>query len=125
MERMCGQGGVYGGGVFLILGWQIEQQQKITKIKYNEGLRWPPFNILHATTNQKQAGMMEGGWDRLRNRARTLRERDGNDEPLAEGDDNDSDKYNKDGDIPNNSVPPAKSIARLHPVSQCASVPSC
>ncbi len=61
MESMRSRGGVYGGGVFLILGWQIEQQQKITKIKYDKGLRWPQFNILHATTNQKQAGMMEGG----------------------------------------------------------------
>ncbi len=38
---------------------------------------------------------MEGGWDRPRDRARTLRERDGNDKPLAEGDkdDNDDDEY--------------------------------
>ncbi len=31
-----------------------------------------------------------------------LRERDGNGKPLAEGDDNDKDEYDKDGDIPNN-----------------------
>jgi hypothetical protein len=68
----------------------------------DEGLRWPPFDILHATTNQKQAGVMEGGWDRPCGLARTLRERDGNDEPLAEGEDNNDDKYDKDGDIPNN-----------------------
>jgi hypothetical protein len=36
--------------------------KKITKIKYNKGLRWLPFDILHATTNQKQAGVTEGGW---------------------------------------------------------------
>jgi hypothetical protein len=78
--------------------------KKITKIKYNEGLRWPPFDILHATTNQKQAGVMEGGWDRLRDLARTLRERDGNDEPLAEGDDDDDDEYNEDGNIPNDDA---------------------
>ncbi len=43
--------------------------------------------------------MTEGGWDRPRSHARTLGERDGNDEPLAEGDDDDDDKYGKDGDI--------------------------
>ncbi len=32
----------------------------ITKIKYDEGLRWLPFDNLHATTNQKHAGVMEG-----------------------------------------------------------------
>ncbi len=76
--------------------------KKITKIKYDEGLRWPPFDILHTTTNQKHAGVMEGGWDRPRDRARTLGERHGNDEPLAEGDDDndDKDEYGKDGDIP-------------------------
>jgi hypothetical protein len=60
---------------------------------------------------------MEGGWDRPRNRARTLREHDGNDEPLAEGDNNnnDDDEYDKDGYIPDNSAPPAESIARLRP----------
>ncbi len=31
----------------------------------------------HATTNQKHAGVTEGGWDRPCNRARTLGERDG------------------------------------------------
>jgi hypothetical protein len=44
---------------------------------------------------------MEGGWDRPRNRARTLGERDGNDEPLAEGNKDDDNEYGKDGDIPN------------------------
>jgi hypothetical protein len=44
---------------------------------------------------------MEGGWDRPRDHARTLGECDGNDEPLAEGDDDDDDEYGKDGDIPN------------------------
>ncbi len=73
----------------------------ITKIIYNKGLRWPPFDNLHATTNQKHAGVTEGGWDRLCNRARTLGERDGNNKPLAEGDEDDDDKYGKDGNIPN------------------------
>ncbi len=44
---------------------------------------------------------MEGGWDRPRNHARLLGERDGNDEPLAEGDKDDNNKYSKDGNIPN------------------------
>ncbi len=70
---------------------------------------------------------MEGGWDRSRDRARMLRERDGNDKPLAEGNDDndDDDKYNKDGNITNDSAPPAESIARVRPESQHASVPSC
>jgi hypothetical protein len=38
----------------------------------------------------------EGGWDRLHNRARTFGERDGNDE----GDENDDNKYSKDGNMP-------------------------
>ncbi len=42
---------------------------------------------------------MEGGWDRLRDRVRTFGERDGNNEPLAEGDEDDDDKYGEDGDI--------------------------
>ncbi len=49
---------------------------KITSIKYNKGLRWPLLDILHTTTNQKHVGMMEGGWDRMRNHARTLGECD-------------------------------------------------
>jgi hypothetical protein len=57
----------------------------------------------HVTTNQKHAGVTEGGWDRPRNCARTLGERDGNDKPLAEGDNNDNDEYGKDGDIPDNN----------------------
>jgi hypothetical protein len=32
------------------------------------------FNILHATTNQKHAGMAEKGWDRMRNWAVMLGE---------------------------------------------------
>jgi hypothetical protein len=52
----------------------------------------------HASTNQKHAGVMEGGWDRPRNCARTLGEPD--DEPLAEGNKDDNEKYGKDGNIP-------------------------
>ncbi len=72
----------------------------ITKIKYDEGFRWPPFDNLHATTNQKHAGMMEGGWDRPRDRTRTLGEHDGNNKPLAEGNEDDNNEYGKDADIP-------------------------
>jgi hypothetical protein len=72
----------------------------ITKRKYDKGLRWLPFDNLHATTNQKHAGVTEGGWDRPRDRVRTLGECDGNDEPLAEGDKDDDDKYGEDRDIP-------------------------
>ncbi len=46
--------------------------------------------------------MIEGGWDRPRDCARVLRERDGNDKPLAEGNNDNDNKYNKDDDIPNN-----------------------
>ncbi len=100
MERMHGRGGVYGGDVFLISGWHIERQ-KITKIKYNEGLRRAPLDILHVTTNQKQASVTEGEWDRSRNRARTFWERDGNNKPLAEGNNDNDDEYDEDGNIPN------------------------
>ncbi len=70
--------------------------KKITEKKYDKDLRWPPFNFFQATTNQKHAGVMEGGWDRPHDRARSLGERDGNDE----GDKDNDDKYGKDGDIP-------------------------
>jgi hypothetical protein len=43
----------------------------------------------------------EGGWDRPRNRARTLGEHDGNDKPLAEGNKDKNNEYGKDGNIPN------------------------
>jgi hypothetical protein len=55
------------------------------------------FNFFHTTTNQKHVGVTEGGWDRPHNCARTLGERDGNDE----GNKDDTDKYGKDGNIPN------------------------
>jgi hypothetical protein len=68
--------------------------KKITKIKYNEGLRWGRRLIFcHATTNQKHAGVTEGGWDRPCNRARTLGEHGGINKPLAEGDKDDNHKY--------------------------------
>ncbi len=43
--------------------------------------------------------MTEGGWDRPRNRARTLGECDGYKEPCAEGNDNNNDEDGKDSDI--------------------------
>ncbi len=46
--------------------------------------------------------MTEGGWDRPRDHAMTFREHDDNDEPLAEGDDDNDNKYDEDGNIPNN-----------------------
>ncbi len=45
---------------------------------------------------------MEGGWDRPHDRARTLGERDGNDEPLTEGNDDNNNEYGKERDILNN-----------------------
>ncbi len=36
-----------------------------------------PFNFFLATTNQKHGGVMEGGWDRPHDHARTLGEQDG------------------------------------------------
>jgi hypothetical protein len=47
--------------------------------------------------------MTEGGWDRPRDRARMLGERDSNNEPLAEGNKDDNNEYGKDGDIPNDN----------------------
>jgi hypothetical protein len=88
------------GGVFFLFRGGKLNDKKITKVKYDEGLRWPPFDILHAATNQTQAGVMEGGWDRLCNCARTLGECDGNNKLLAEGNEEDNDKYGE-GDIPN------------------------
>ncbi len=103
MKRMHGQGEVYEGGVFLILGQQIERQKKLQQVKYDKGLGWLSFDILFATTNQKHVGVTEGGWDRLRDRARTLGERDGNGKPLAKGDDDNSNyEYGDDGKVPNN-----------------------
>ncbi len=54
----------------------------------------------HTTTNQKHAGVTKGGWDRPRDHARMLGEHDGSNEPLAEGNKDDNDKYGKDGNIP-------------------------
>jgi hypothetical protein len=50
----------------------------------------------------------EGGWDRPPDRARRLRERDGNDEPLAEGDDDNNNEYDDDGNIPTTQCRPLR-----------------
>ena len=81
---------------FLFWGGELNDK-KITEIKYDKGLRWPPFDFFHTTTNQKPAGVTEGGWDRPHDRARTLGECDGNDK----GNKDDDKEYGKDGDIPN------------------------
>ncbi len=56
----------------------------------------------HATTNQKHAGVTEGGWDSPHDCERTLGEHDANEESLAEGDRDDGNEDGKDSDIPNN-----------------------
>jgi hypothetical protein len=48
--------------------------KNITKIKYNEGLRWMPFDVLHAKIIQKHASVTEGGWNRMRDWAGMLGE---------------------------------------------------
>ncbi len=55
-----------------------------------------PFDFISCTTNQKHAGVMEGGWDRPHDCARTLGKHDGNNK----GNKDDDDEYGKDGDIP-------------------------
>jgi hypothetical protein len=54
-------------GVVSLLGAANRQQKKMTK-KIRRGLRWPPTNENHRTTNQKHAGVTkevkEGSCDR-------------------------------------------------------------
>ncbi len=63
------------------------------------GLRWLPSNILHATTNQKYAGVTEGGWDRTRNRVGMLGERNSIVLGLLSVLKHDPSKYAKEGDM--------------------------
>ena len=65
----------------------------------------------HATTNQKHAGVTEGGWDRPHDRARTLGECDGNNE----GNKDDNKEYGKDGNIPDDydALVPCNSRVRI------------
>jgi hypothetical protein len=64
---------------------------------------------------------MEGGWDRPLDRARTLGERDGNDKPLAKGDDdNNNNKYGNDSNIPDNNVEHPVGIGGVNkPLDKC------
>jgi hypothetical protein len=61
MERERGWGGAYGGVLSLRAGQQIEQHKK-NKNKIHCGLRWPCYNISHATTNQKHVGVTKETW---------------------------------------------------------------
>ncbi len=81
-----------GGVFFFFPGSELNNEKNYR----NKICRWPPFDILHATTNQKHAGVTEGGWHRPHELARTFGERDGNDE----GGEDDDDEYGKDSDIP-------------------------
>jgi hypothetical protein len=47
------------GGVFFLF-WGGELNNENNNKKNDKGFRWPPFNNLHATTNHKHAGVMEG-----------------------------------------------------------------
>ncbi len=94
MERMHGRGGVYGGACFSYFGAANRTTKKITSRR---------LIFCHATTNQKHAGGTEGGWDRPRDRARTLGEHDGNDEPFAECNKDNDNEYGKDGNIPDDN----------------------
>jgi hypothetical protein len=58
LGRTHRRGGACGGMLSLLSGWQIKQQKK-AKNKILCGLRQPPINIFHSTTNQKHAGMTE------------------------------------------------------------------
>jgi hypothetical protein len=60
MERMRGRGGVYGGVFFLFWGSKLNDE-KITKIKYDEGLRWLPFDIFSRNNQPKTRGRDGGG----------------------------------------------------------------
>ncbi len=50
---------VWGVVFFLFRGGKLNDK-KITKIKYNEGLRWPPFDILSCNNQPKTHGC-DGG----------------------------------------------------------------
>jgi hypothetical protein len=48
------------GGLFSYFGAANWMTQKIIKIKYDEGLRWPPFNIF-THNNQPKTCRRDGG----------------------------------------------------------------
>ncbi len=54
------RGLVVGGGGVLISGRRIERSQNY-KNKYDEGLRWPPFDILPRNNQPKTRGRDGGG----------------------------------------------------------------
>jgi hypothetical protein len=58
MERERGWGGAYGRVLSLCAGRRIEQRKKYNN-KICCGLRWPCYNIPHATTNNKRVVAME------------------------------------------------------------------
>jgi hypothetical protein len=101
-ERTRCRGGVYGGVLSLCSGWQIEGQQKY-RSNIQHGLRWLPFNILQATTDQKHAGMTERGWDRTRNWAWTLGECNSIVLGLLSAPKRDPSKYAKEGNMANDN----------------------
>ena len=49
-----------GGVFFLFRGGELNAL-KITKMKYDEGLRWPPFDILSRNNQPKTRGRDGGG----------------------------------------------------------------
>jgi hypothetical protein len=52
---------VFMGGVFFLFRDGELNALKITKIKYDEGLRWPPFDILSRNNQPKTRGRDGGG----------------------------------------------------------------
>jgi hypothetical protein len=82
---------------FIFWGGELNNEKKLQKKNTIKALDGRRLIFFHATTNQKHAGVTEGGWDRPHDRARTLGEHDDNNE----GDEGDDDKYGEDGDIPN------------------------
>jgi hypothetical protein len=68
---MHGHGGVYGGWSCLFIQGGKLYSKKNTKIIYNMALDGRSY-ILHAITNHNNAGMTEGGWDRMCDQVGTL-----------------------------------------------------
>ncbi len=58
MERECSWGGAYGRVLYLHAGQLIVGQRKIQN-EICRGLRWPCYDVSHATTDQKHADAME------------------------------------------------------------------
>ncbi len=61
MERMRSRGGEYLVGVFFLFrGGELNDENNYKKY-YEEGLRWPPFDILSCNNQPKTLGRDEGG----------------------------------------------------------------